>query len=175
MHLSDYVGYVGPTALQVGCSLAAAVCWGIMNPNAGANFPENLPSDFIIGLTKPWLGRWVSVRHDWTPSSVEVAGISSQSSSGLDSSSSDDGSDESDSDSESGNSRENLLTQRSKSPSSGEQSHRSSRANVPEPKLDEWQFRNFVDSPQKLTFLAHRHQPVQQLPPQPQHHHLITQ
>jgi len=65
--MEQYVGVIGPTALQVGTSLAAAVAWGIENPYSGAHFPETLPTDFIIRATKPWLGQWVSERHDWSP------------------------------------------------------------------------------------------------------------
>jgi len=48
--LTPLLGFVGPTALQVGASLAAAICWAIMNPEAGANLPEYLPSDVIVNL-----------------------------------------------------------------------------------------------------------------------------
>jgi len=65
--MAVHVGVIGPTALQVGASLAAAVCWGIQNPNSGAHFPESLPTDFILELVKPWLGTWVSIRHNWLP------------------------------------------------------------------------------------------------------------
>lgn len=93
----DDVGVIGPTALQVGSSLAAAVCWGILNPNSGANLPENLPSEFIIGLALPWLGEWKSVAHNWRPTSSEnilpmIGGEASVSSS--DSSSSDESDDD---------------------------------------------------------------------------------
>jgi len=69
--MEPLVGIIGPTALQVGVTLAASVYWGIMNPCSGAHFPETLPTDFIISTTKPWLGRWVSERNDWTPLSSE--------------------------------------------------------------------------------------------------------
>lgn len=70
-HMIDDVGVIGPTALQVGSSLAAAVCWGILNPNSGANLPENLPSEYIIQLALPWLGEWKSVAHNWRPTSSD--------------------------------------------------------------------------------------------------------
>jgi len=66
--MEDLVGSVGATALQVGCSLASAVYWGILNPFMGAHFPESLPTDFVVEFTKPWLGTWVSQRYDWSPS-----------------------------------------------------------------------------------------------------------
>jgi len=104
----DDVGVVGPTSLQVGASLASAVCWGILNPNSGANFPENLPSQFIMQHALPWLGEWKSVAHDWkpcanfkleapaTPSMVSKDSTSESSSSSDDSD--DDNDDEDDSD-----------------------------------------------------------------------------
>jgi len=92
-HVMDLVGHVGPTALQVGCSLAAAICWAIRNPNMGANFPENLPSQYIVDLAKPWLGSWVSVRSDWKPNSAELSRKSSTTTSCSSSSSESDDSD----------------------------------------------------------------------------------
>jgi len=149
----DLVGYVGPTTLQVGSSLAAAVCWGIMNPNSGANFPENLPSDFIIGLAKPWLGTWVSVRHDWKPSSNEIPrkDFSTRS---TDSSSSSD-SDDSDSDSESSSQNANSENHKVSPQWSRLRSGTTSRASSPpaSPYVDEeWQFRNLIDFPRSLEF-----------------------
>jgi hypothetical protein len=97
----DDVGVVGPTSLQVGASLAAAVCWGILNPNSGANFPENLPSEFILKLALPWLGEWKSVAHDWRPCSdfkLESSASPSMASKDSSESSSSDDSDEENSD-----------------------------------------------------------------------------
>jgi len=153
-HMSCLVGHVGPTTLQVGCSLAAAICWGIMNPNSGANFPENLPSDFIVGLAKPWLGTWVSVRHDWKPSSDEIPRKDSPTRS-TDSSSSED-SEDSDSDSESSSQNameksENFAHTKLSPQWSRLRSGPSSRS----ASLlvgEEWQFRNFIDFQRSLEF-----------------------
>jgi len=100
----DDVGVVGPTALQVGASLASAVCWGILNPNSGANFPENLPSQFIMQHALPWLGEWKSVAHEWNPCSnfkleaLATPSMVSKDSTSESSSSSDDSDDDNDND-----------------------------------------------------------------------------
>jgi len=65
--MEQLVGSIGPTALQVGATLAAAVYWGILHPWSGAHFPETIPTDVIIQAVKPWLGTWVSQRHQWSP------------------------------------------------------------------------------------------------------------
>jgi len=69
--MEGIVGSVGATALQVGATLAAAIYWGMLNPNTGAHFPETLPTDFILEVTKPWLGTWVSHHCNWKPSIVD--------------------------------------------------------------------------------------------------------
>jgi len=125
--MTHLLGFVGPTALQVGASLAAAICWAIMNPKAGANLPEHIPSDIIFTLARPWLGNVVSVRHDLR--SVEML---------TETSSSDSDDDDSDSDSERTSSSSN--SEQSRSREGSESPSRSSRL------LDEWQFSNFVAS-----------------------------
>jgi len=140
--MSDLVGPIGPTALQVGCSLAAAVCWGIMNPNSGANFPEDLPSDFVVGIAKPWLGTWVSVRTDWKPTSDEIP----RNPRSTDSSSSSDDSDSELSESSTSAETQNFRQMRS-SPSWSHSRSGSTRVSPTSSSCvdEEWQFRNFVD------------------------------
>lgn len=65
------IKYVNATTLQVGASLAAAVCWAIQNPNEGIHFPETMPTEEILFYMKPWLGPWVSMPVDWTPNGEE--------------------------------------------------------------------------------------------------------
>jgi len=142
--MTDLVGFVGPTALQVGASLAAAICWGIQNPKSGANLPEHIPSEVVVNLARPWLGKFVSVRQDWKPVETprpladsppapapaprpSVADASSSS----DSDDEDDSSSDSDSFKDHGNPRSRVA---SESPT------RSSRA------FDEWHFCNFVSA-----------------------------
>lgn len=70
--MEDCVGSVGATALQVGVTLAASIYWGMLNPFSGAHFPESLPTDFILNVAIPWLGTFVSQRHNWTPSTLQL-------------------------------------------------------------------------------------------------------
>lgn len=149
----ELVGVVGPTALQVGASLAAAVCWGIQHPNAGAHFPETLPTDFILELAQPWLGPWVSVRNNWLPTRREKQFESAFPVNEL----------ESESDSESGESEELHLQSRpelsrsrseistTSNSSSRSQSRSTSRSPSPLSNFatdsDDWQFTNFLVSP----------------------------
>jgi len=125
--MTNLLGFVGPTALQVGASLAAAVCWGIMNPKAGANLPEHLPSDLVVSMARPWLGNFVSVRHDWKPTEVPRVVVTETSSSS-------DTEDESESDSDSPSDELN-------NPRSRVASESPTRAYG---NVDEWQFCNFV-------------------------------
>jgi len=130
----DLVGHVGPTALQVGCSLAAAICWAIGNPNMGANFPENLPSQVIVDLAKPWLGSWVSERYDWKPNnSADISRKSSPTTTTSSSSSSDSDDDSTDTDSEGTSSNTSNVDMAI------------SKSTVADLFSDEiWQFKNFV-------------------------------
>lgn len=58
---------VNATALQVAAGVLAAVLWIERNPNRGLCFPEDLPHEEILRFARPYLGRIVSVRSDWTP------------------------------------------------------------------------------------------------------------
>jgi len=159
--MEQLVGVIGPTALQVGASLAAAICWGIQNPSSGAHFPETLPTDFILELAKPWLGTWVSVRHNWMPtastellSEVKITQNFAHE-------------EETESDSDSGESSEsqselrpNNKADRSRSKSvssdssSRSQSRSVSRSPSPQSHRDGnlWQFSNFLVSPTTTLF-----------------------
>jgi homospermidine synthase len=55
------------TTVQVAISVVAAVLWAFENPREGIRFPDDLPHDFILRISKPYLGRLVSVQSDWTP------------------------------------------------------------------------------------------------------------
>jgi len=132
--MTHLFGFVGPTALQVGASLAAAICWAIMNPKAGANLPEHIPSDVIFSLARPWLGNVVSVRHDVRPAEIQRDRLLL-----TETSSSDSDDDDSDSDSE--------RTPNSEKSRSRDGSESPSRSGL----LDEWQFSSFVvSSPSSL-------------------------
>lgn len=55
------------TSLQVVAPLYSAVLWMIDNTNEGILEPDDLPYDFIIGNSKPYLGRYVKEFSDWYP------------------------------------------------------------------------------------------------------------
>ncbi|HUI70035.1 MAG TPA: saccharopine dehydrogenase C-terminal domain-containing protein, partial [Spirochaetia bacterium] len=55
------------TTMQVAISVVAAVCWMIQNPHAGVLVPEDLPHDFVLDISRPYLGQFISMRSDWTP------------------------------------------------------------------------------------------------------------
>jgi len=61
------VPHQNATTMQVAISVVAAVMWMIENPEEGLLVPENLPYDYILKVSKPYLGRWISKPHDWTP------------------------------------------------------------------------------------------------------------
>ncbi len=61
------VPHSNPTALQVAAGMVAASLWAIENPNAGFREPEDLPYDFVLEAARPYLGRVVCERTDWTP------------------------------------------------------------------------------------------------------------
>jgi len=50
----------GPTVIQVAAGTFSAFLWVCNNPNKGANFPEDLDTDFILNAAKPYLGRMYS-------------------------------------------------------------------------------------------------------------------
>jgi homospermidine synthase len=41
--------------------------WMIENPKRGLCVPDDLPHDYVLGISKPYLGTFVSVPSDWTP------------------------------------------------------------------------------------------------------------
>ena len=53
--------------MQVAISVVAAVMWMIENPARGVRVPDDLPHDYILKISKPYLGKWISKPSDWTP------------------------------------------------------------------------------------------------------------
>jgi homospermidine synthase len=51
----------------VAISVVAAALWMIENPREGVCLPDQLPHEFILGIAKPYLGRFVSRPVNWTP------------------------------------------------------------------------------------------------------------
>ncbi len=61
------VPHQNATTMQVAISVVAASMWMIENPEEGVKVPDELPHDYILGISKPYLGRFISTRSDWTP------------------------------------------------------------------------------------------------------------
>jgi homospermidine synthase len=61
------VPHQNATTMQVAISVVAASLWMIENPEQGVNVPDDLPHDFVLDISKPYLGKFISTRSDWTP------------------------------------------------------------------------------------------------------------
>ncbi len=61
------VPHQNATTMQVAISVVAAVMWMLENPSRGVCVPDDLPHEFVLGISKPYLGRFVSVASDWNP------------------------------------------------------------------------------------------------------------
>lgn len=61
------VPHQNATTMQVAISVTAACMWMIENPMEGVVVPDQMPHDYILGIAKPYLGKWISKSSDWTP------------------------------------------------------------------------------------------------------------
>ena len=61
------VPHQNATTMQVAVSVVAALMWMIENPNKGVCVPDELPHDFILEISKPYLGNFITTPSDWTP------------------------------------------------------------------------------------------------------------
>ena len=61
------VPHQNATTMQVAISVVAASMWMIEHPAEGVKVPDELPHDTILNIAKPWLGKFISTRSDWTP------------------------------------------------------------------------------------------------------------
>jgi homospermidine synthase len=61
------VPHQNATTMQVAISVVSAVMWMIENPAKGVCVPEDLPHDYVLGISKPYLGKFISTSSDWTP------------------------------------------------------------------------------------------------------------
>ena len=61
------VPHQNATTMQVAISVVAACMWMIENPRRGLCVPDALPHDYVLGISKPYLGKFVSVASDWNP------------------------------------------------------------------------------------------------------------
>jgi len=61
------VPHQNATTMQVAISVVAATMWMIENPARGVNVPDDLPHEYVLKISKPYLGKWISKPADWTP------------------------------------------------------------------------------------------------------------
>lgn len=61
------VPHQNATTMQVAISVVAATMWMIENPSRGICVPDDLPHDYILKISKPYLGKLISTPSDWTP------------------------------------------------------------------------------------------------------------
>ncbi|HZZ20738.1 MAG TPA: saccharopine dehydrogenase C-terminal domain-containing protein [Opitutaceae bacterium] len=61
------VPHQNATTMQVAISVVAATMWMIENPQEGVKVPDELPHTYVLGVSKPYLGKFISTRSDWTP------------------------------------------------------------------------------------------------------------
>jgi homospermidine synthase len=61
------VPHQNATTMQVAISVVAACMWMVENPRLGVRVPDDLPHEYVLGVSKPYLGKFVSVASDWNP------------------------------------------------------------------------------------------------------------
>ena len=61
------VPHQNATTVQVAISVVAATMWMMENPAAGVKLPDDLPHDYVLSIARPYLGKFISMRSDWTP------------------------------------------------------------------------------------------------------------
>ena len=61
------VPHQNATTMQVAISVVAATMWMIENPAEGVKVPDELPHEYVLGISKPYLGNFISTKSDWTP------------------------------------------------------------------------------------------------------------
>jgi homospermidine synthase len=61
------VPHQNATTMQVAISVVAATMWMIEHPAMGVCVPDDLPHDYILELSRPYLGKFISTPADWTP------------------------------------------------------------------------------------------------------------
>ena len=63
----ELVPHQNATTMQVAISVVAATLWMIENPNEGVRVPDDLPHEYVLNVARPYLGKNISTRSDWTP------------------------------------------------------------------------------------------------------------
>lgn len=59
--------YNNATSLQVAVGVLAGVVWALRNPNEGITEPEAIDHEFVLEISRPYLGELVGVFGEWTP------------------------------------------------------------------------------------------------------------
>ncbi len=61
------VPHQNATTMQVAISVVAACMWMLENPHRGVCLPDDLPHESVLAISKPYLGKFISMPKDWTP------------------------------------------------------------------------------------------------------------
>lgn len=67
---------IGPTSIQVCSGVLTALKYMVQNNTKGGLFPEQLPLDYVIRHTLPYMGRVVSSETTWRPKSTQFGDMS---------------------------------------------------------------------------------------------------
>ncbi len=78
------VPHQNATTMQVAISVVAASMWMIENPDQGLRVPDDLPHDYVLKVSKPYLGKWISKASDWTPLKGQASAFKGYNKPGLD-------------------------------------------------------------------------------------------
>jgi homospermidine synthase len=55
------------TTIQVAIGVVAGICWMLENPERGVVRPEDLDTDFVLKIAKPYFGTFISQEYEWNP------------------------------------------------------------------------------------------------------------
>jgi homospermidine synthase len=61
------VPHQNATTMQVAISVVAASMWMLENPARGLCVPDDLPHEYVLEISKPYLGKFLSLPSDWNP------------------------------------------------------------------------------------------------------------
>jgi homospermidine synthase len=53
--------------MQVAIGVVSGVMWMMENTSKGVCVPDDLPHEYILKVSKLYLGKWISKPADWTP------------------------------------------------------------------------------------------------------------
>ena len=64
---------VNATTMQVAAGVLAGLVWAMENPERGVTEPENMDSERVLDIARPWLGEMFGEFTEWTPSAPASA------------------------------------------------------------------------------------------------------